>query len=186
MVPRLVHLNGPPGIGKSTLSQRYVDDHPGVLNLDIDQLRGLIGGSRERFAETGEIVRPIALGMAATHLRAGRDVILPQYLGRVSEIERFEAAAADSGAAFCEVLLMDTKERSVERFHHRGEDDDVPWHQQVREVVERGGGSSLLAAMHDRLTEVLDARPAATVITSRAGAIQETYDVLIGVVDATP
>ncbi|MEJ7706101.1 MAG: hypothetical protein WKF82_13395 [Nocardioidaceae bacterium] len=43
-MPRLIHLNGPPGIGKSTLAQWYVDNHPGVLNLDIDQVRCLIGG----------------------------------------------------------------------------------------------------------------------------------------------
>lgn len=65
---RLVHLNGPPGIGKSTLARRYADEHPGVLDLDIDQLRGMIGGWRDRFAETGEIVRPLALGMAGAHL----------------------------------------------------------------------------------------------------------------------
>jgi len=34
--PRLIHLNGPPGIGKSTIAQRYVDQHPEVLNLDIN------------------------------------------------------------------------------------------------------------------------------------------------------
>src|SRR6516165_7502307 len=108
-VPRLIHLNGPPGIGKSTLAQMYSDDHPGVLNLDIDQLRGMIGGWRERFGETGAIARPLALSMAGTHLRGGRDVVMPQYLGELAEIERFEAVAHDSGGAFCEVVLMDTK-----------------------------------------------------------------------------
>src|ERR1700754_2928327 len=102
-MPRLIHLNGPPGIGKSTMAQLYVDEHPGVLNLDIDQVRALIGGWRERFAETGEIVRPVAVSMAAAHLRGGRDVVMPQFLCRLIEIERFEAVARDSGAAFCEV-----------------------------------------------------------------------------------
>src|SRR2546425_2482959 len=105
-VPRLIHLNGPPGIGKSMLAQLWADNHPGVLNLDIDQLRVLIGGWRERFAETGEIVRPLALVMAGTHLRGGREVVMPQYLGRLSEIERFEAVAHGSDAAFCEIVLM--------------------------------------------------------------------------------
>ena len=52
-------------------------------------------GWRERFAETGEIVRPIARSMAATHLQAGYDVVMPQYIGRLSEIERFEAVVLD-------------------------------------------------------------------------------------------
>lgn len=146
-MPRLILLNGPPGIGKSTLAQLYADDHPGVLNLDIDRLRTLIGGWRGRFTETSEIVRPIALSMAATHLRSGRDVVMPQYLGRLSEIERLEAVAQDSGAAFCEVMLMDTR-------HQPG--------------------------------EVVAARRDAIVVPSAAGAIQQTYQALIGVLGRKP
>jgi hypothetical protein len=40
----LIHLNGPPGIGKPVLAQWWADDHPGALNLDIDRLRVLAGG----------------------------------------------------------------------------------------------------------------------------------------------
>ena len=178
-MPRLIHINGPPGIGKSTLAQMYVDHHPGVLDLDIDQLRALIGGWRERFAETGQIVRPIALGMAGVHLRAGHDVVMPQYLGRLGEIERFEAVAHDSGAAFCEVVLMDTKQRSVDRFSLRGDNDERPWHRQVQDIVARDGGAALLADMHDRVTDVLRARPNAIVVCSVADAVQETFEALL-------
>jgi len=185
-VPRLIHLNGPPGIGKSTLAQRYVDEHPGVLNLDIDQLRGLIGGWRERFAETGEIVRPVALSMASAHLRGGRDVVMPQFLARLSEIARFEGVAQDSGAVFCEIVLMDTKQRSLERFNRRGENSELPWHRQVQEIVEHNGGQVFLADMHDQLTAVLAARRDATVVISVAGAIQQTYKALTAILDPKP
>jgi predicted kinase len=185
-VPRLILLNGPPGIGKSTLAQLYADDHPGVLNLDIDRVRALIGGWLDRFAETGEIVRPIAVCMAATHLRGGRDVVMPQCLCRLSEVERVEKVARDSGAVFCEVVLMDTKEGSLERFNHRGENRELPWHRQVQEIVERGGGQVLLARMHDQLTAVLAARPNAVVVPSAAGAIQQTYEALTAILDPTP
>lgn len=181
-VPRLIHLNGPPGIGKSTLAQLYVDQHPGVLNLDIDQLRPLIGGWQQRFAETGALVRPIALSVARTHLRAGYDVVMPQYLGKLPEIERFEAAARDAGAVFCEVLLMDSKERSIERFASR---DSTPrLHRQVQEVVERSGGSALLAAMHDALAEVVSARSNVVVIPSIPGEVGRTYAALTAVLDS--
>jgi len=160
-----------------------VDDHPGVLNLDVDQLRGLIGGWRDRFAETGGIVRPLALDMAASHLGHGRDVVLPQYLGRVGEIERFEAVAHRCGAEFREIVLMDTKQRSLERFDRRGEDDDHPWHDQVRDIVEREGGHALLARMHDQLTEVLAARPSAEVLASEEGEIARTCRALAALLD---
>ena len=41
---RLIHLNGPPGIGKTTLARRYAAEHLGVLLCDIDVLRTMIGG----------------------------------------------------------------------------------------------------------------------------------------------
>ena len=185
-MPRLIHLNGPPGIGKSTMAQWYVDEHPGVLNLDIDQLRALIGGWRERFAETGEIVRPVALSMATAHLRGGRDVVMPQFLARLSEVERFEAVARDNGAVFCEVVMMDGKQRSIERFSRRGQDGDLVWHRHVQQIVEDLGGPAFLADMYDQLTAVVEARPDARVVPSVAGAIGQTYQALTEVLDPKP
>lgn len=177
---RLIHLNGPPGIGKSTLAQLYVDQHPGVLNLDLDLLRSLVGGWQNRFAETGEVVRALALGMARTHLSAGNDVVLPQYLGRLSEIDRFEAAALDGGATFCEVVLMDAKERSLERFMRRGEAAALPWHRHVGQVVADSGGHAHLSQMYDRLTDVVRARHS-PVVASIDGAVQDTYQAVLAV-----
>src|SRR5680860_739144 len=34
-MPRLIHLNGPSRVGKSTLARRYVDAHPWTLALDL-------------------------------------------------------------------------------------------------------------------------------------------------------
>ena len=174
--PRLIHLNGPPGIGKSTIAQLYVDGHPGVLNLDIDRVRILIGGWRERFSETGELARTLALGMTAAHLQAGYDVVLPQYLGRLSEIERFESVAHDSGALFREIILHDSKEQSVERFTRRGGALESDWHRAIQEQTNRTGGVAGLSDMHDRLTEVIQWRPAAIVIPSHEGRIEESHE----------
>jgi hypothetical protein len=40
--------------------------------------------------------------------------------------------------------------------------------------------------MHDQLIDVLAARPDATVIPSAAGAIQQTYEALIAILDPKP
>jgi predicted ABC-type ATPase len=48
-VLRFFHLNGPPGIGKSTVAAVFAAEHPGVLNLDIDQVVALIGGWQDNF-----------------------------------------------------------------------------------------------------------------------------------------
>ncbi len=185
-MPRLIHLNGPPGIGKSTLARLYVDDHPGVLNLDIDLVRTLIGGWQDRFAETGQIVRPVALAMAAAHLRGGRDVIMPQYLGRLGEIERFGAIARDNGAAFCEIAVMDDRRQALARFYRgRNDDDKAGWHRAVRQIVEQGGGTALLASIYDQLISVLAARPQVTVLASTEGAIAEAYQALTTILQTT-
>ena len=180
-MPRLIHLNGPPGIGKSTLAQLYADDHPGVLNLDIDLVRTLIGGWQDRFAETGGIVRPVARAMAAAHLRGGRDVIMPQYLGRLDEIERFAAIARDNGAAFREIAVMDGRQQALARFYRGRVDDAWGWQREVRRVVADGGGTALLASMYDQLTRVLAARPQVTILASTEGAITENYQALAAI-----
>lgn len=164
----------------------FVDRHPGTLNLDIDQVRCLIGGWQEDFQATGEIVRPVAISMALTHLAAGRDVIMPQFLDADDEVAGFRAVAEKTGSGFREIVIMDTKERSVERFEDRGMGEDVPWHGQIKAIVEQGGGSRLLESLYDDLVHGLRKRPFASVIHSTHGAIEETYANLIGALAPEP
>ena len=173
----LIHLNGPPGIGKSTLAALYAHRHPGTLNLDIDSLHPLVGGWADEDNHTHEIVRPIALAMAAAQLRGGRDVILPQYLARLPEIDKFEQVAHEERAAFREIVLLSGKAEAVARFDRRS--DDSEWGQHNRRLVALHGGPAMLASMYDRLLEILPARPAAVVIRCEPEAIEATYALLL-------
>jgi predicted kinase len=179
-VSRLIHLNGPPGIGKSTLARRYVADHPGVLNCDIDVLRTLIGGWETSFAEAGGLIRPAALAMIRAYLAEGHDVVLPQMLINPSELARFEAAATQAGAQFVERFLMDEEAVAVARFHQRGHaEPDDPWHAQVRDIVAAQGGDEQLARCHRALSALVAERPQAQVIASVDGAADQTYQALL-------
>ena len=181
-MPTLIHLNGPPGIGKSTLAALWAARHPRTLDLDLDQLHPLVSGWQDPAQDTHSLVRPMGKALAATHLASGNDVVLPQFLGRLSEVEAFEAIAHAQGAAFAEVVLLDDRAAALARFEDRT--DDTDWNQHNRRVVAALGGSTFLAAMYDALLEVVEQRPAAVIVWSRPGALEETYaaieDALVG------
>jgi predicted kinase len=179
-VARLIHLNGPPGIGKSTLARRYADEHPGVLNCDVDVLRTLIGGWQADFQAAGALIRPAALAMISAYLEQGRDVVFPQTLIDPKELAKFEGCAHEVGAQFVECMLMDVQGAAVERFHRRGRNGaHDPWHTHVRTIVEQLGGDDFLARSYAGLQALIDQRPTVITITSVEDQIDDTYRALI-------
>ena len=98
---------------------------------------------------TDDVLRPLALAMASTHLAGGRDVILPQYLARLEEIDAFASVAHDQSADFREIVLLDEKAESIARFDRRR--DDSAWGEHNRRLVAGLGGPTMLAAMYDQL-----------------------------------
>ncbi|QIK66945.1 ATP-binding protein [Nocardioides sp. HDW12B] len=178
--PRLLHLNGPPGIGKSTLARRYADERPGVLDADIDLLRMLVGGWQDDFVTTGEIVRPGALALIVAHLESGRDVVMPQMIARSSEVERFRSAATAAGATYTQVMLIDDRAAAIARFHRRT--GEGPLLEHVRDVVARDGGDRFLGMLHDGLT-TLSRRDGVVLVDSVEGDLDGTYRRLLAAVD---
>lgn len=181
-MPRLIHLNGPPGVGKSTLAALYADRHPETLNLDLDRLHPLIGGWQDPASDTHQIVGPLAVAMASAHLSGGRDVIVPQFRARIAEIEAFEQVARDAGARFVEVVLMVDRDEALDRFDRRL--DDSEWGRHNRGSVAAAGGRALLTEFYDRLLDALERRPHAMLVPSVARRIEDTYTALARVIDA--
>jgi len=177
-VARLIHLNGPPGIGKSTLAALYVDRHPGTLHLDVDGLHRLIGGWEDEETDTWPAVFSLVRAMAAVHLDSGHDVVLPHFFGRVEEITSFEEFVRSHGADFREIVLLDDREAAVERFNHRARDSVDPWIRHHFRLIGLNGGSVVLENMYDTLLEVVRRRPGAVVVPSAVGEVQETYGLL--------
>ncbi|MBC7277563.1 AAA family ATPase [Nocardioides sp.] len=174
---RLILINGMPGVGKSTLARRFAADHPGTLVCDIDLLRTFVSGWRDDFVGAGARIRPAALGMVRGYLSDSGDVVLPQLLARVSQLERFERAAHDAGAEFVEVMLEAVEGDAVSRFHGRDDGND-PWHPIVSEIVAESGGDEHLRAYVAKLTELVARRPATKVVPSVVGEVDATYGAL--------
>jgi predicted kinase len=184
MTARLILLNGPPGIGKSTLAQRFVDEHPLALDLDLDSVRRMLGRWDEHPIDAGLLARAMTLEMARVHLRAGHDVIVPQYLGRPEFLAQAEEVARDVDARFLEFVLMDGRDSCVQRFQRRTTEAATTAHVEAGALMDRFGGRPALEAMYDRLLLLLSHRPAARVIQSRDGQSDAAYADLRRLVDA--
>ena len=162
-MPRLILLNGPPACGKSTHAQRYADEHPLTLNLDIDRVRSLLGRWRDDPHTAGLLARDIALAAARTHLESGHDVVVPQLLARPTFIEQLERLARDVHAAFHEIVLLDSKENMLRRFAER---------RAATAQVEHSGD---LSEMYDRLMSLIATRPGARIVHVHDGEVDLTY-----------
>ncbi|WP_367337187.1 hypothetical protein [Phycicoccus sp.] len=62
--------------------------------------------------------------MAGTHLADGRDVMLPQYVGDLQQLQIFERVAHDADADFIDIVLLDDRDASIERFNGRDDDSE--------------------------------------------------------------
>jgi predicted kinase len=170
-VAKLVLLNGPPGVGKSTLARRYAAKHPMTLALEIDVIRAMIGSWLDESHRSGVAARHIALVAATTHLRSGYDVIVPQLLTRREFVDELHRAAEGAGASFHEVTLVDAKASVLERAKSRPETDGFS----ARALVAKQGNS--LDDAYDRFMEALAGRPDAVVIDVESA--EDPYDMLV-------
>lgn len=117
-ITRLIHVNGPPGAGKSTLAEEWARLNPPAQCIDIDALRTQFD-NWQSLPDTRLLAREEAVSQIEAHLANGCEVIVPQFLGRPEFIERLESVAAGCCVEFVEVMLEIDAANAIERFVSR-------------------------------------------------------------------
>ena len=173
--PRLVHLNGPPGVGKSTLARLLGADDPGALVLDADVVVAMIAGWRDDFWATLPAARRLGAAMARDHLAAGHDVLLPQLVTSEEEIAPYLTSVAAAGATYVEVVLLADAATADGRFTGRVSGGVDPVAQQLVAVVADGGGDRLLAKIRGDLLRYLEGRDPDLVLDTTGRTAEQTY-----------
>jgi predicted kinase len=168
----LLLINGPPGVGKSTLGRLLVQEHPLALCLDIDLLRRSLGRWDEHPQQSGLLARDLAVAAARAHLMSGHAVVIPQFLGRLAFVERLELLAREVGVTFRHIALMDSRDNAMARFLARASAPDA--REEHREASALAGGEAGLGQMYDGLLSLLAARPEAVLVRSVEGDVEGT------------
>jgi predicted kinase len=176
--PLVLHLNGAPGVGKSTLAGLWAERHPGTLLLDVDVLRTWVSGWREEFGATGAAVRPAALALLSAYVANGGSVVLPQLLADPAELARFREAAEGAGGTWVEVVLE--ADDAAARFASRAV--DRPHLEAVHRLV--ADDPDHLDRYADRLRALADTIPGAVRLRTVDGDIEAAYAALVRVVRA--
>ncbi len=168
----LLHLNGAPGVGKSTIAERLVASRPGWLNCDMDILRTLIGGWQDDFSAAGAQIRPVAREMMGAQLGSGRGVVLPQMIIQDHELAQFKSLATLCGVPYVHVFI-DAPRQEVAMRWQRGA--GTPCAAISRRVLRELGGTDavLMAGGLARELAVVDR---AVFVTSHKDRIDQAVD----------
>ena len=170
---KLILLNGFAASGKTTLAKRYIDDYPLALGLEHDEIVVMLGQWEENEKEAREKVFLLMENMVTTHLRSGKDVILPYLLTDSHHAEHFENIANEAGVEFIEVMLSKDKEKAIKHLLDRGcwgekglpplTDEDLP----------------SIETLYDTMTKATSLRPDTISINPIWNNVDKTYNLLL-------
>jgi len=184
-IARLILVNGPPASGKSTLARRYVDDHDRAALVEVDALRMTLP-NWDKDEATRLVAGELAGAAVVEHLCAGRDVVMPQYFGRLGYIVLLDDLAREHGAMFVEVILAAGAALAIDRFctRRRAMIERGERHPE-RDIADADIEAVIIDAV-DRLARLPAARPESRIVpVSLEASEDDIYHRLLLLLDKT-
>jgi predicted kinase len=117
---KLIILNGPSGVGKSTIAALLHKELSGSVLIDIDELRRTIPNYKERREESLRLSYEYAANAIELNLTEGKEVIVDKCLSYSDTIDLFISKGREVGAEIYEFLLFAEKAIVRKRADERG------------------------------------------------------------------
>lgn len=160
---KLIIINGPCGVGKSSIATRLHEACPLSFLLDIDSLRRLFSQYKEKREESRDASLKLAEIIVDSCLDMGHDVIIDKMQFDADVLDKYYEIAKEKGVVVKEIILWASKEVVMERAQARG------W---------KEGGSltpEKCEAFWHQIDEMKDKRPNAVIIDTSHISMDETY-----------
>jgi broad-specificity NMP kinase len=164
---KLIILNGPCGVGKSTIAEMLRDALPMSFLIDVDAQRRFIGKYREKeYRESSRYLSFfVALGIVQTCLADGRDVIVDKFIMKDPNIiDKFIGLGRKNNAEVFEIILWAEKDIVLKRAENRGY---------------KVGGSLTPQKCEEfwyQMKDLKEQRPNAVVIPTDDLSVEETFE----------
>lgn len=160
---RIIILNGPCGIGKSTIASKLHEEIPLSFLLNIDEQRRSFSQYREKREESRVASLKVSASIISSCLEMNHDVIIDKMLYETQVLDSFYEIAKKYNAEVNEIILWASKEVVMQRANARGwkkgglltpEKCEYFWHQ---------------------IEAIIDKRPKATIINISNISEHEAY-----------
>ena len=165
---KLILINGPTGVGKSTIAQKIHQGLPLSFLLDIDAQRRYISGYREHRGESLDLVIKLSLAMVENYLQSKHDVVIDKVLTDVEVAERFLELGRKYNATVFEFVLNVDKETLMARAEERG--------------YKEGGmlTPEKVPEFWERIQNYIKEKPQAIIVNTKNLNIEETFEYIQG------